>query len=69
MTLKEARKQAKVDAVKFNTNIVIVHDPTSREDWETEEEAYQFCATPAVDILFGPGLRCGLAKVIEEVTP
>lgn len=69
MTLKEARKQAKVDAVKFNTNIVIVHDPTSRDDWETEEEAYQFCAPEAVDLAFGPGLKAGLAKVIEEVTP
>jgi hypothetical protein len=69
MTLKEAREQAEIDAVKYSTDIVIVHDPTSSEDWETTEEAYQFCAPEAVDLMFGPGLRAGLAKRIETIKP
>lgn len=69
MTLEECRKAARADANKYNTAVAIYHDPPGREDWESEEEAYSFCADDekAIQILFGPGLKAGLTKRIERI--
>lgn len=69
MTLDEARKEAQAYADKHQIVLAVVHDPTSMEDWQTEEEAYNYCAPNAVDLMFGPGLRAKLATRIETITP
>lgn len=69
MTLTEAREAAAADVAKYKTRVTIVHSPTTREDWETEDEAYGYCPTSAVQLMFGPGLNAGLDKEIETIEP
>ena len=69
MTLIEARKEAQSYANKHRTSLKLVHDPPGRDDWETEEEAYNYCIPGALTMLFGVAIAHGLSKEIETIKP
>lgn len=69
MTRSDCIIAARNNATRYGRPTTVVYDPTSREDWEGDHECYNYCPRQAVDIMHGPGLRAGLAKVVCEVKP
>lgn len=63
MTKDKAIEAARAEAIKNELEMAVVFDPISREDWETEDEAYGYCPLPA----FGTVYRWG--TLIATISP